>query len=65
MQILYADHDYPDIDLEREIFASALDLKLACKRESQDRRGERCAGILLQYAPITAGVVAALPTSAS
>ena len=30
-------------------------------RVAGDRRGERCAGILLQYAPITAGVVAALP----
>ena len=26
MQILYADHDYPDIDLEREIFAPRLSI---------------------------------------
>ena len=65
MQILFADYDFPDIDLEREIFASAgLDLKLAqCTDGSAGDR--RCArlppAILLQYAPITARVVAALP----
>ena len=64
MQILFADYDFPDIELEREIFAGAgLDLKLAkCTQEAQVIEAARgCAGILLQYAPITAGVVAALP----
>jgi len=37
MQILFADYDFPDIGLEREIFAGAgLDLKLAkCTQEAQ------------------------------
>src|SRR6478609_6107126 len=64
MQILFADYDFPDIGLEREIFAGAgLDLKLAkCTQEAQViEAAYGCAGILLQYAPITAGVVAALP----
>jgi phosphoglycerate dehydrogenase-like enzyme len=64
MQILFADYDFPDIGLEREIFAGAgLDLKLAkCTQEAQVIEAARgCTGILLQYAPITAGVVAALP----
>ena len=64
MQILFADYDFPDIGLEREIFASAgLDLKLAqCTDEAQVIEAARGAtGILLQYAPITARVIAALP----
>lgn len=63
-QILFADHDFPDVDLERELFADAgLTLKLAqCKTEAQVIDAARgCAGILLQYAPITAGAIAALP----
>src|SRR5512144_1402957 len=63
MQILFADYAFPDIELEREIFAGAgLDLKLAqCTAEAQVIDAARgCSGILLQYAPITARVVAAL-----
>ncbi|MEO9136430.1 MAG: C-terminal binding protein [Casimicrobiaceae bacterium] len=65
LKILFADHDFPDIDLERELFASAgLALKLAqCRREAEVIDAARdCAGILLQYAPITAAVIDALPT---
>jgi len=50
MQILFADYDFPDIGLEREIFASAgLDLKLAqCTDEAQVIEAARGAtGILL------------------
>jgi len=64
MQILFADHDFPDIDLEREIFGAAgLELKVAqCKREAEVVDAARgCAAILLQYAPIGAAVVEALP----
>ena len=60
VKILYADHDYPDLDLEREIFANAgLELEVAqCTRDSQVIEAARgCAGILLQYAPITAAVM--------
>ena len=64
MQILFADHDFPDIDLEREIFGAAgLELKVAqCKREAEVVDAARgCAAILLQYAPVGAAVVEALP----
>src|SRR5690348_7755341 len=56
MQILFADYDFPDIDLEREIFSSAgLTLKLAqCKTDAQVIDAAKgCGAILLQYAPIT------------
>jgi phosphoglycerate dehydrogenase-like enzyme len=63
-RILFADHDFPDVDLEREIFASAgLDVVLAqCKSDAQviEAAGD-CSAILLQYAPITARVIEALP----
>jgi D-3-phosphoglycerate dehydrogenase len=64
MQILFADNDFPDIDLERELFAKAgLELRTAqCRRDEDVIDAARgCAGILLQYAPITANVVSALP----
>jgi D-3-phosphoglycerate dehydrogenase len=63
-RILFADFDFPDVDLEREIFAEAkLSLSLAqCSRESEViDAGRDCVGILLQYAPVGATVVAALP----
>jgi phosphoglycerate dehydrogenase-like enzyme len=65
MQILFADHDFPDVDLERGLFADAgLDLKLAqCRQPAQViEAAQGCSGILLQFAPITAEVIAALPT---
>ena len=65
MQVLFADHDFPDVDLERRIFADAgLDLELAqCRSDSQVIAAARdCGAILLQYAPITAAVVEALPS---
>ena len=63
-KVLFADHDFPDIDLERRLFADAgLELAIAqCKTEARVIDAARgCPGILLQYAPITAAVVAALP----
>ena len=64
-RVLFADHDFPDVDLERDIFASAaLALEVAqCTTEAQVIDAARgCGAILLQYAPITAAVVAALPS---
>ncbi len=64
MQILFADSDFPDIDLERDIFSAAgLALKLAqCKDEMEVvEAANDCAAILLQYAPITGRVIGALP----
>jgi len=63
-KVLFADCDFPDVELERTLFADAgLDLVMAqCKTEAEViRAGAGCAAILLQYAPISAEVVAALP----
>ena len=63
-RVLFADNDFPDIALERELFARhGVELEVAqCRTEDdviQAARGAR--GILLQYAPITERVVASLP----
>jgi len=63
-KVLYSDHDYADIELERRLFADAgIDLVLAqCRSEAEvAAAAAECAGILLQYAPITESVVATLP----
>ncbi|MGC1816280.1 MAG: C-terminal binding protein [Casimicrobiaceae bacterium] len=63
-RILFADHDFPDIDLERGIFTAAgVDVATAQCRTAAEviAAAKECRGILLQYAPITAGVIAALP----
>src|SRR5258708_851340 len=63
-KILYADNDCPEIDLERALFDPAgVEIVVAqCKTEEQViEAGHGCRGILLQYAPIGAKVVAALP----
>jgi len=63
-KILYADNDYPNIDLERDLLARAgIEIVTAqCKTEDDViRHGRGCAAVLLQYAPITARVLASLP----
>ena len=63
-KILYADNDYPEIDLERALFdpVGVSIVTAQCKTEAQVIAAARdCCGILLQYAPIGAAVVAALP----
>jgi phosphoglycerate dehydrogenase-like enzyme len=63
-KVLFSDHDFPDTRLEEELFAAAgLDLVVAqCRTEDEVIAAARgCRGILLQYAPITERVVAALP----
>jgi phosphoglycerate dehydrogenase-like enzyme len=63
-KVLFADFDFPDIELERTLFGDAgLELVLAqCKSEAQVvAAGRDCSAILLQYAPIGATVVDALP----
>jgi D-3-phosphoglycerate dehydrogenase len=63
-KVLFADCDYHDIDLERSILEGAgCELAVAqCRTEDEVVAAARdCAAILLQYAPITARVVAALP----
>jgi D-3-phosphoglycerate dehydrogenase len=61
---LFADYDFPDIDLERGLFAAAgIELATAqCRTEDELIAAARdCAGILVQYARVTERVVAALP----
>ncbi len=63
-KILYADNNYPEIDLERALFdpAGVEIVRGQCRTEEQViEAGQGCCGILLQYAPIGAKVVAALP----
>ena len=63
-RILFADHDFHEVELERALFASAgVELVVAqAKTEAAVVDAARdCEGILLQYAPITERVVAALP----
>ena len=64
-RVLFSDNEFPDIELERGLFA-AVGAELAtaqCKTEDDVIAAARdCAGILLQYAPISERVVAALPS---
>ncbi len=63
-RVLYADHDYSDIELERRLFADAgVELFAAqCRTEDEVAAAATgCVGILSQYAPVGAKVVAVLP----
>jgi D-3-phosphoglycerate dehydrogenase len=63
-RILYADHDYADLELETELFRlHGIEMAVAqCRTEDEVIAAARgCYGILLQYAPITARVIDALP----
>ena len=63
-RVLYADFDYPNIDLERKLFAGAgIELLTAqCRTPAEvSAAAADCAGILSQYAPVTEEVVAASP----
>jgi D-3-phosphoglycerate dehydrogenase len=63
-RVLYADHDYSDLSLERALFDSAgVELMVAQAKTEDDviAAARGCRAILLQYAPISAKVVAALP----
>jgi D-3-phosphoglycerate dehydrogenase len=63
-KVLFSDNEFPDVRLERDLFAAAsIEFTVAqCKTEGEVIEAARdCAGILLQYAPITERVVAGLP----
>jgi phosphoglycerate dehydrogenase-like enzyme len=63
-KVLLSDHEFRDFDLERTLFAGAgVELVAAqCKSEAEViAAAADCVGILLQYAPISESVVAALP----
>jgi phosphoglycerate dehydrogenase-like enzyme len=63
-KVLFADYDFPDIELERSLFAGAgVELATAqCRtEEAVITAAGNCAAILCQYAPVTERVAAALP----
>ncbi len=63
-KVLFSDNEFPDLKIERELFAAAgVELVTAQCRSEDDviAAAAGCAAILLQYAPITERVVASLP----
>ncbi|MCL4763542.1 MAG: C-terminal binding protein [Burkholderiales bacterium] len=63
-RVLVADYDYPDLDLEQALFRrQGIEMAAAQCRSPAEviRAAQGCCGILLQYAPVTEEVVAALP----
>jgi phosphoglycerate dehydrogenase-like enzyme len=63
-KVLFSDNEFPDIRQERDFFAAAgVELAVGHCRTEDDviAAAHDCVGILLQYAPITERVVAALP----
>jgi D-3-phosphoglycerate dehydrogenase len=64
IRILYADYDYPDIELERGLFhaVGAEVVTAQCRTEAEViAAGQDCCAIILQYAPISARVIESLP----
>lgn len=64
MKVLITDHDFPDLDLEKTLYADAgVELVTAQCRTEDDviRESEDCQGLLVQYAPVNAKVFAARP----
>jgi len=64
VKVLITDFDFPDIALERALFGEAgVDLVDAqCRTEDQlIAAGRDCDALLVQYAPVTARVLTALP----
>jgi len=63
-KVLFADNDFPDIEQEGGLFAAAgIELVTAqCRTEDElINAATDCAGVLVQYAPVTERVVRALP----
>ena len=64
MKVLITDHDFPDLDLERQLFRDAgFEVVVAQCRTEDDviEAAKGCAGAVSQYAPMNAKVFAALP----
>lgn len=64
MKVLFTDYDYFDISLERDIFSQAgmEMLEAQCRTEEELIEAARdCRALLVQYAPVTERVLAALP----
>ena len=61
-KILFSDHEFPDLRIERDLFAAAGIEVVVAQAKTEDEviaAAEGCFGILLQYAPISERVVAA------
>jgi len=64
MKVLFTDHDFPDISIERGVLeAAGIELKLAQCRTVEEviRESEDCDALLIEYAPVDARVFAARP----
>lgn len=64
MKVLVTDYDYADLELESKVFlGGGLEIVTAqCRTEDDVIEAARgCAGMLVQYAPVSERVVAALP----
>ncbi|MDB5838811.1 MAG: C-terminal binding protein [Herminiimonas sp.] len=64
MKILITDFDYPDLDLEKELYGAAgIEVVAAQCRTEEDviAAASGCEGLLVQYAPVGAKVFAAHP----
>ena len=64
MKVLITDYDFPDLELEKKLYAEAgVELVAAQCRTEDDviREAEGCQGLLVQYAPVNAKVFAARP----
>jgi D-3-phosphoglycerate dehydrogenase len=64
MKVLITDHDYPDLQLEQELYRKAgIECVAAQSRTEEDviAASEGCFGLLIQYAPVGAKVFAARP----
>ena len=64
MRFLITDHDFPDVDLELQLFRDAgMEVLSAQCRTEEDviAASEGCQGVLVQYAPINAKVLDARP----
>jgi D-3-phosphoglycerate dehydrogenase / 2-oxoglutarate reductase len=63
--VLITDCDHPDVELERAVFAAAgLEVRLAQCRTEEDvlAAGPGAVALLVQYAPVSAGVLDGLPS---
>src|SRR6266853_154415 len=63
-RVLYTEHDYPDVNLERGVLAAAdIELVLGnCKTDDElIAAGKDADAFLIQYAPITERVIVELP----
>ena len=64
MKFLITDYDFPNVDLELELFRDAgFEAETAQCRTEDDliAAAQGCDGLLAQYAPVTDRVMAALP----